>query len=315
MFTVDEVLKNVKNVGITGHVRPDGDCVGSTLALYTYIKDNYSNIEPDIYLGDFGKEFNFLKYTDEIKHEPDPSKKYDVFFILDCGNPERTGDMAVMIDNAARTVCIDHHVKNGEFADLNCIRTGISSASEVLYELLDPDKINKNIAECIYTGIIHDTGVLKYQSTSLRTMEIAGIMMDKGIDFTNIIDDTFYRKTMAQNKALGQALLKSKLYLNGKVIFSTLNSREMKDLCVTGKDLGGIIDQLRFTEGVEVAVFIYQLENGEYKASLRSINIVDVNKIANEFGGGGHIKAAGFSTDNEPDKVIEDICALVSAQM
>ena len=315
--SIDEVLSGAGTVGITGHVRPDGDCVGSTLALYNYIQENMPEVKVTLYLEKFEEHFNFIKGADSVIHQLEEPVKHDVFIVLDCGDPNRVANFVrPMIELADKTVCIDHHMCNNRFADYNHVLPDISSVSEVLFELLDETLISKNVAEALYTGIIHDTGVLKYQATTRRTMEIAGMLMEKGIDFTAIIDNTFFKKTYIQNILLGKALLSSKLHLDGKVISSYMSYEVIKENGASGTDLGGIIDQLRFTKGVEVAIFLYELPDKCIKGSLRSIDYVDVNAIANAFGGGGHIRAAGFTAANmSPDEVIERLIAEISKQV
>lgn len=316
MNSITEVLENVKTVAITGHVRPDGDCAGATLGLYNYIKENMPELDVDIYLEPISDSFRFLKGTNDIKTAKVEDKVYDVFFVLDCGDLERVADFTVkLIENAHNTVCIDHHMTSKGFAKVNHVLPKISSACEVLFELLCEGKISKNVAECLYLGMVHDTGVFKYQSVTRRTMEIAGILMEKGIDFTSIIDDTFYRKSYVQNKMMGIALCDSKLLLDGKLIYSYLPLETLKENNIPGRDLNGVIDQLRFTEGVEVAMFIYDLQDGSKKVSLRSVDKVDVNAIANEFMGGGHIRAAGFTVKMTCDEIIEKVSLLVNCQI
>ena len=316
MESVAGELYGASSVGITGHVRPDGDCVGSTLGLYNYIRDNMPRIKVDVFLEPVEDHFKFLTGSSEIHHKPDTDTKYDVFFVLDCKDMERTASFTHdYIKNAGKTVCIDHHVTGAWEADVNHVRPEVSSTCQVLYELLDEDKISKNTAECIYTGIIHDTGVFKYQSVTARTMEIGGKLMSKGINFTKIIDDTFFRKSYAQNRLMGYALLESQTLNDGKLIYSYITAKTLSEFGVIGRDTGGIIDQLRFTEGVEVAMFMYDLPDGRIKASLRSVNDIDVNLIANQFGGGGHMRAAGFSTTLTADEIIKGVSELVAKQL
>lgn len=291
---LSDILKDVKSVGITGHIRPDGDCTGSVLALYNYIVENMPETDVDLYLEQPGSEFYYLKNIDKIKNTPE-DKKYDVFFVLDCSSLDRIEPFISCFNNASKTVCIDHHVSNTGFTDLSKIEPQASSACEVLYGTMDADKISRNVAECIYTGIIHDTGVFKYSCTSKKTMEIAGEMMEKGIDYSDIIDNTFYKKTYVQNQILGRALLESVLFYDGKCIFTTVTIDEMEFYGVTGRELGGIVEQLRLTDGVEVAIFLYQTGEEEYKVSLRSKKKIDVAAIATQFGGGGHVRAAGYT--------------------
>ena len=249
-------------------------------------------------------------------HDCDNDKKHDVFIILDCGDIERVANfIRPVIKNADKTVCIDHHTCNLAFADINHVFPDLSSTCEVLYELLDSSKISKNTAEALYTGIIHDTGVLKYQCTTKRTMEIAGELMSKGIDYTSIIDDTFFRKTYIQNYMLGLALINSRLVLDGKLIYSYLPYDVLSEHNVPGRDLGGIIDQLRFTEGVEVALFMYELPDHAIKGSLRSVDKVDVNIIANCFGGGGHVRAAGFTAGIPYEEVVKKVITELKKQV
>lgn len=310
---LSDILKDVKSVGITGHIRPDGDCTGSILALYNYIVENMPETDVDLYLEQPGSEFYYLKNIDKIKNTPE-DKKYDVFFVLDCSSLDRIEPFISCFNNASKTVCIDHHVSNTGFTDLSKIEPQASSACEVLYGTMDADKISRNVAECIYTGIIHDTGVFKYSCTSKKTMEIAGEMMEKGIDYSDIIDNTFYKKTYVQNQILGRALLESVLFYDGKCIFTTVTMDEMEFYGVTGRELGGIVEQLRLTDGVEVAIFLYQTGEEEYKVSLRSKKKIDVAAIATQFGGGGHVRAAGYTAKGSVYQIINSIGELIEKQ-
>ena len=310
---LSDILKDVKSVGITGHIRPDGNCTGSVLALYNYIVENMPETDVDLYLEQPGSEFYYLKNIDKIKNTPE-DKKYDVFFVLDCSSLDRIEPFISCFNNASKTVCIDHHVSNTGFTDLSKIEPQASSACEVLYGTMDADKISRNVAECIYTGIIHDTGVFKYSCTSKKTMEIAGEMMEKGIDYSDIIDNTFYKKTYVQNQILGRALLESVLFYDGKCIFTTVTMDEMEFYGVTGRELGGIVEQLRLTDGVEVAIFLYQTGEEEYKVSLRSKKKIDVAAIATQFGGGGHVRAAGYTAKGSVYQIINSIGELIEKQ-
>ena len=308
-MNIDEILKDKKNIAVTGHVRPDGDATGSCLALYMYIKNNFKDTEVDIYLEETDPAFDYLSGIDDIKHEPDPLKKYDVFFVLDCATSDRIKPFASVYESAGLKVCIDHHVSSeGDFADINEIDPEASSTCEVLYRLLDKKKINKDIAECIYTGLVHDTGVFKYESTSPATMRIAADLMEYGFDFTRIIDESFYSRSFAAGKALGIALDKAEYFCDGYGIYSILTPADIQETGAGKQDLGGIVEQLRLTGGSELAGFIYPGE-GEKKISLRSKKVVDVAAFAKAHGGGGHIRAAGFSSYKGYNEIISEISA------
>lgn len=312
---LNRALTKAKTVAIGGHIRPDGDCVGSCMGLYLYIKDKYSNLDVDLYLEDIPESFKkFFPSTNEILHEI-KEIKYDLFISLDCADGNRLGFSNVLFEKAKETLCVDHHVSNHAFADENYIIPEASSTAELVYRLLDKENITSEIAEFLYLGIVHDTGVFQYSSTSPETMEAAADLMRKGVRANEIIDKTFYEKTYVQNKILGKAIEESYLLAEDKVIVSCITKEMMDDYGAIPKDLEGIVSQLRVTKGVEVAVFLYEIGKDEFKVSLRATNDVDVSKIAEIFGGGGHKKAAGVSIKGTSKDIVEQLVKYIQAQL
>jgi phosphoesterase RecJ-like protein len=315
MKKLDDYLTGKRSIGLAGHVRPDGDCAGSTLAVYNYICDNYPDAYVRLFLEPIPNIFKFLKRSEEIVSEYTDETVFDLFITLDCGDTGRLGGAAKYYESAAHTLCIDHHVSNQAFAEDNYIFPDASSTSELVFELMEREKITKEIAECLYTGMVHDTGVFQYSCTSAKTMNIAGQLMEMGIDYPKIVDETFYTKTFAQNRILGQALLNAQLYLDGKVIVSVVTRKEMEEYGVLPKHLDGIVNQLRVTKDVVVAAFLYENEDATFKGSLRVNGDFNVAEIAVGFGGGGHVKAAGFSADGPVEKVIERLLAAIEEKL
>lgn len=315
MEKLHEVLSGVKCVAVSGHVNPDGDCVGSCLATYNYIKENYPDIQIDVYLDPIPNIFKFLKSSDEIKAPGTEKKEYDLFLAQDCGDAARLGAAEHYFHEAKKTVCIDHHKSNGAFADINYIYPEASSTSELIYDLIEDEKISKAVAECIYLGIVHDTGVFQYSCTSSKTMNIAGRLMDKGIDFTRIINDTFFEKTYEQTRIMAAALLKSQRFLDETCIFSFITREEMEEYHVLPKHLEGIVSQMRAVKGVDTAVFLYQNGENSYKVSMRSSNLVDVAEIAVGFGGGGHARAAGATMEGDARQIRDLILEKIRQQL
>lgn len=304
---LDTILTGKTSIGIAGHIRPDGDCVGSTLAVYNYVRTYYPDVYVKIFLEPIPNIFKFLQYSSEIDSNYADETTFDLFIALDCGDLGRLGNAAGYFEEAKHTLCIDHHISNLSFAEENYIFPEASSSCELVYEIMDPSKITKEIAECLYTGMVHDTGVFQYSCTSAKTMNIAGILMEMGIDYPKIVDETFYTKTFAQNKILGQALLNSKLYLDGACIVSVITGEEMKRFDVLPKHLDGIVNQLRITKGVRVALFLYENEDGSFKGSMRVNGDFNVAEVAVCFGGGGHVKAAGFSIEGPIETAVERV--------
>ena len=314
MAKLDDVLKGKSSVAVSGHIRPDGDCIGSCLGVYNYIKNNYPSVDVDVYLQSFSDKFNFIRYSDEVKHDK-TDKIYDLFIMLDSSSLDRLGEFTDMFNNAKETICIDHHISNEKYAMENIVFPKASSTCEVLYGLMDEDRIDNHISEALYMGIVHDSGAFKYSNTSAQTMNIAGKLMEKGIPFTSIIDNTFYTKTYVQNQILGRALLESVLFFDEKCIFSVVTQREMDFYNISYKDLDGIVEQLRITKGVECAIFMYETGEMESKVSMRSNEVVDVSAIATYFGGGGHIRAAGFNMKGTLYDVINNISEQLAKQL
>lgn len=314
MTELEQALEGVKNVVILGHIRPDGDCFGACLGLYNYLDTAYPHIQVDLYLEEKLDKFSYMNHFDHIRTEKE-ERIYDLCICLDASDIERLGDFAGYLVTSANSVCLDHHITNTGYAKVNLVEPSASATCEVLYGQMDEDKITKEAAECIYTGIIHDTGVFKHGNTTSRTMAIAGKLMDKGIDFCGIIDGTFYKKTYIQNQILGRALMESIRFLDGKCIFSVVRAKDMAFYGVTGQDFDGIVDQLRVTEGVECAIFMYETGIHEFKISMRSNHCLDVSKIAQYFGGGGHVRAAGCTMSGNLYDVINNLSLHIEKQL
>lgn len=303
--SLDKLLSDgrIRTMGIAGHVRPDGDCIGSSTAVYQYVKKYFPQIRADLYLEPANPVFSYLSVLKEAKSE-DPKQEYDLFLTCDVSTFDRIGVAQDSFSRAAHTVCIDHHVSNPGFADLNYIRGDIGSCCEVIYPLLDPEKIDREIAISLFTGMVHDTGVFQYRNTTPETLRIAAALMEHDFDFSRIIEESFYQKTWIQNRVLGIVLQNSKMHCEERVISGSVDLELMKLYGIGTEDLEGFVQQLRLTKGVEAAIFAYELSRGSFKISLRSNGAVDVNRTATAFGGGGHEKAAGCILTGTAEEVI-----------
>lgn len=310
-----EAIKNAGSIAIGGHVRPDGDCVGSCLGVYLYVREQFPDKQIHVYLESIPTPFLFLEGADEISHEIPEHAIYDLFIALDCGDKGRLGFSAPLFDTARKTLCVDHHVSNEAFADENHIEPDASSTSELIYNLLNVENISRNVAECLYLGIVHDTGVFRHSCTHPSTMRVAASLMEKEINFTKIITETFDEKTYAQNQVMGYALVNSQLLLNGRGVASSVSRKEMEAYHVLPKQLDGIVNQLKLTKGADIAIFMYELENGSYKVSLRSTEAVDVSLVAGRFGGGGHARAAGFNMSKAVDEILKNLLPVIEEQL
>lgn len=315
MFDLLEVLQDADTIGISGHIRPDGDCVGSCMALYMYLTKLFPEKQIDVFLEPIPEAYHCIAKLEKVHTDfLSDIKTYDAFVVLDCENT-RIGDAQPYFDKASKRINIDHHISNKGCGEYNYILPNASSTCEVLYDLLEEDKIDEEIALSLYLGIIHDCGVFQYSNTSPKTLEIAAKLISFGFHFSKIIEESFYQKTYLQNQLLGEALLNSRLLLDGRMITSYFDKDKLEQFGAVSSDLDGIVSQLRNTKGVDCAVFMYQMASGEYKVSMRSNEKVDVATIAKEFGGGGHVRAAGVTMSGQADDIVARLSERIREQL
>jgi phosphoesterase RecJ-like protein len=315
MNNLMKAIEQAETIAIAGHIRPDGDCIGACMGLYGYIQNNFQGKKVTVYLEEFPEAFSYLRDEDAFLEVCPAGESYDLFISLDCGDEDRLGTVYDVMKSAKYVFSIDHHITNTNFGDENFVMPEASSTSEILYTLMENDKISYETACALYTGIIHDTGVFKHSCTSSETMRIAGNLMDKGIPFGKIIDGSFYMKSYKQLQIMGRCLMESVRILDGRCIFSVVRKSVLDFYEAGPSDLDGVIDQMRTTDGIEVAILLDEREPGEYKVSMRSNDIVDVSSIAKYFGGGGHVRAAGCTIKGAAFDVINNLTLHIEKQL
>lgn len=315
-MNIFEEVKGAGSIGISGHIRPDGDCVGAVMGLYLFLKKVCSGAKVQVLLEKPADIFSCIKDVEEIHTDfTTDIACFDVFFALDTSK-ERMGEAEKYFDSAKKKINIDHHISNKGCGDVNDIVPDASSASELVYNAIsDKSLLDKEIAKALYIGIIHDTGVFQYSNTSPATLKAAADLISYGFDFPRLIDETFYEKTYVQNQILGRALLESIMFMDGRCVVSMIDRKTMKFYRARPEDLDGIVNQLRNTKGVECAIFMYQTDTLEYKVSLRSNGKVDVAKVAGFFGGGGHVRAAGVTMQGTFYDIINNLSARIEMQL
>ncbi len=317
MIRITEEVRNAGSIAVSGHIRPDGDCVGSVMGLYLYLKKELPEAEVDVYLEKPAEIFDCISHIEDIKSEfnnVDTGKIYDVFIVLDCAD-DRLGEVRALYEKARKKINIDHHISNPGCGDVRIVEPERSSTAELLYDLMDPAALDEEIARALYIGIIHDTGVLRYSNTAPHTLQVVSELIKFGFDFSKIIDDTFYEKTYVQTQIMGRAILESVRFMHDKCIVSMVSRRMMDFYQVTPQDLDGIVNQLLAVKGVECAIFMYEIRTLEYKISMRSKGRVDVAAVAMRFGGGGHVRAAGCTMNGTYHDNINNLAIGIAEQL
>lgn len=313
-----EEVKSYQRIGIGGHIRPDGDCVGASLGLYFYLKKRLPEADIFVFLERPGNSFRNIPGIECIYSEEDYRvwEAVDVFVALDTV-PERMGAALDLYKRADKTINIDHHISNqAKDAMVNYVVPKASATCELVYDVINKDYLDAEIAQLLYMGMAHDTGVFHYSNTSPKTLRVAADLLEYGFDFPKLIDETFYEKTYLQNQILGRIILDSRRYMDGRIIIGAADHHFIRTYDAKKEDFEGVVNQLRITEGVECAVFLYEKEKGCFKCSLRaSSDLVDVARIAVEFGGGGHVRASGFDAQMELQALEDKLVEMISKQI
>ncbi len=296
MKRIAKLLKENDNFVITAHVNPEGDAIGSELAVYYMLKKLGKKcilVNQD----DVPDNLKFLEGSELIKKELPRGINPDIAVIVDCPVLERTGRVAKYLNDIKCIVNIDHHVSNEFFGDFSWVESKCSSAGEMLYELSKEMGLDMGIdfATAIYTAIVTDTGMFNYANTSGDTHRIAGELLEKGVDPSVVHSEVYENKTVPEVMLLAKAL--SSLQFEEKGRFASIAiDREMYELA-EDEDVSTaeFINYPRSIKGVEVAAFFKENEKtrGYINVSFRSSGKIDVNAIASRLGGGGHKRASG----------------------
>lgn len=289
-------LSKAKRVGIVGHRKPDGDCIGACLALQHYLEQRYPRLTVMAFLEEIPTAFTCVEGIEKLQTKLPKDPSFDLMISVDCSDQTRHGRFYELFASAGLRVNIDHHISNLQFGDINEVQPQVSATCELLYELMDPQAVDSQTAMALYLGIAHDTGVFRYSNTSRRTLQIAGELIAYGFPFYDLIDRTFYQRTWTQNRLMGAVLSNSQCYFGGQLMISYADAGVFTQLGAALTDTDGIVEQLRITEGVRVAVAFFETQDGSYKVSLRATDDTDVAAVAVKYGGGGHRKAAGFTS-------------------
>lgn len=296
MSTLDNILEQInkaESIVILTHENPDGDAIGTGLALYNALKQYGKN--PDIIIPEYPRNFSFLPGTEEIKKESEV-KKYDLAISVDCATIKMLNGFSNYFEDAKVKISIDHHSTNTMFGDYNYVSPEAPACAQVLIVMLEYFKIDitKEIGTCILTGIITDTGGFKYSGVTAETFEFVAGLMNKGINVSKIYRKVLQTKTRANFELNRIATDRLEFLEDGKVAFTYITKEDEEKVSAESGDHEGIVETGRDIEGVEVSVFIRQTDKG-CKVSMRSNEYVNVSDICLLLGGGGHIRAAGVT--------------------
>ncbi|AWZ48668.1 DHH family phosphoesterase [Clostridiaceae bacterium 14S0207] len=305
---VIKTLKNSQRIGISFHTSPDGDSLGSSLALLQILRE----LKKEAYIickESIPETFNFLPFNAEIeKNITEPLDNTDCIVVLDCGNVERINGNIDLNNDKYIVLNVDHHKSNEEYGKINYVNSEAAAVGEIIYDIMEQLKVtlNKSIATCIYTSLLTDTGSFRHSNTTSKTHNIAGKLISTGFDFSQIHRIIFDNKSLNRIKLYGKIIEDLEVTNNGKIAFINAKKSYFEELNLEDGDTSDLLTFGMKINTVEV-VALFKENDDILKVSLRSKQYVDVREIAESYGGGGHIRAAGFASDKPLEQLKNEL--------
>lgn len=316
MSTINDIFKEInkaQKIVLLTHQNPDGDAIGSTMAMYIYLKKIKKEVE--VIIPSFSKNFENVPFIREAK-EIGTIDKYDLAIALDCATMRLLNGWSQYFYDATERIVIDHHSSNSMFGDINYVDPSSPACAQILYDIFKYKKIeiDSDMAKCIITGIITDTGGFQYSGINSQTFEIASEFIEKGINIPQIYKEVLSTHTKTSFELRKIAIDRLEFLDDGKVTFTYITKKDEDKVNAQTGDYEGIVNVGKEIEGVEVSIFLHEQDDG-MKASLRSNSYVNVSDVCLMFGGGGHIRAAGATMQGTPEEIKNKILKEVERQL
>ena len=312
---IDRILEEVgkhRTFCIVGHIRPDGDCVGSQLGLALALQDAGKKVT--VWNEDpMPQKLSFLD-PENLFQRPKRGQKFDCVIATDCASFERLGTVGANVTNRKRFINIDHHASNTCYADLNWVSPREPSSGELIYRLLKVAKwpITKQIADCLFTAVSTDTGSFQYPTTRPGTFHVGAELVTRGANLAKICDEVYQSYPLSRARLLKHVYSHFHLTHNNQIAYFWLKKKDFVRTGAEADDSEGLIDHIRAIAPVEVACLFEELDSDMTRVSLRSkTDKVNVNEIAARFGGGGHRAAAGARIPGKPLSVQRKVITAV----
>jgi len=311
---IAEEIRGGRSFLISTHQNPEGDAIGSVLALGLALK----SLGKDALIltqDPVPEVLAFLPGTGEIIHKAPVNRRFDIALAVDCGDRPRLGEEFSKVQGIGKIINIDHHVSNGFFGDLNLIDPGASSAAEIIYALIQtlPAPFTREVAENIYTGLLTDTGSFHYSNTSPKTFSVARACLLAGVDPWEVSQKVYDTQPLPRLRLLPRVLDTLELLEDGRVSAVVVTQQMLKEAGATVAMTEDFINFARSVEGVEVALLFREVTSQKYRVSMRSRGAVDVARIAGQFQGGGHPAASGCTVEGSLSEVRTQVLEVVKA--
>lgn len=299
------------------HVDPDGDALGSMLALDLHLRRRGARTTASWGSEPFQvpPQYAFLPGLDRLTPPDQVHGPVDLLVTLDCSTPARLGLLEPLVEQAATVIVIDHHANTRSFGDVELVAPRAAATAVVVEELLHRlgAELDRDLATCIYVGLVTDTGRFQYANTDRAAMELGSRLLDRGIDHERMSRQIFETHSFGYLKVQGRVLERATFLPEASVVYSWVTQDDLHELGVALEETEGLIDVLRSVESAEIAMIARQAPAGEWKVSMRSKGAVDVGTMAAGLDGGGHTFASGFSFRGSIDALVAEVVAALDA--
>jgi phosphoesterase RecJ-like protein len=304
---VIDLIEKHERFAVTSHIRPDGDSLGSSLALFWILRSLKKDVEV-VMCDRVPHAYRKLPGADEVRVIPDLDRNYDAVFVIECSDVTRPG-LPHLKDQFV--VNIDHHSTTALFGDINWIDSTAAAVGEMVYNLAKAigARITPELASCVYAALLTDTGSFHFSNTTERTFKIASELVRHGAQPAKLSQAIFYSHPYSKVKLVGAVLATLQRDESGRIAWITMTREAMREAGACEDDTDGIINYPLTIGEVEAAAFFRELPNSTYRISLRSKNRVNVARVAEYFGGGGHCNAAGFTVVADYDELNREVIA------
>jgi bifunctional oligoribonuclease and PAP phosphatase NrnA len=314
---IGDVLQSAGTVVILTHVRPDGDAIGSQLAMALALRKLGKTV---LAWNEDGlpESFAFLTGSELITMPPDEPMEFDVVLALDTAAKDRLGTGIKAVRAYTTLVNVDHHTSNPGYGDLNYIDVQAPATGQIIYQLLQDQKLpfSPEIADALFVAISTDTGSFRYQNTTAQTFEIAGKLVEAGVDLATISNRVYESYPKRRILLLGELLNEATFHANDRIATFSLTEETKARLAIDPADVDGLIDVIRSVDTVVVAIFFEELADQRVRISVRSKDLrVDANRICSTWGGGGHQLAAGARIRGTLEEVRTKVISYVSDEV
>ncbi len=308
-----EAIKNCKRVAVVSHKSPDGDNLGSLLAMALSLEKMGKDVvyvKADI----IPEDYEFLPGIEKLETIDDSIDEIDLLMVLDSSDEDRLGENKFLLEKSKIIANIDHHVSNTQFGDINIVLPDLSSTGEILFNILVELEmpIDNIIASLIYVAMSTDTGRFTYQGVTGSTHETVAKLYDYGIDSYSINRSLYQRRSLARTKLFVKAVSQIVFYNNNKIGVVKVSKKMLDETETSMDDTDGIVEFIRDTESVEAACLLKEINESIIKISLRTKNEVDANKVCQAFSGGGHNRASGATVEDSLDNAEKRLVAEIN---